>query len=156
MPEVRIPDRIRAEGSVFASRRGPDYLSIRRELEARTRAMFLAKGGRPVRKAPHYMTLGACPWLLAWYRDGRAIRLPLANFDPQTISFTYGDLFPAMRFDDGKPYRRQVYLLEEIEGIVERYGLPQDWNADGRLGPERYIEAQVWDDAPLTKYLACG
>ena len=35
-----------------------------------------------------------------------------------------------------------------------RYGLPQDWNADGHSGPERYIEAQVWDDAALAPFLA--
>jgi len=30
------------------------------------------------------------------------------------------------------------------------YGLPQEWNADGQGGPERYIEAQVWDEPPIT------
>ncbi len=51
-----------------------------------------------------------------------------------------------MRFADGKPYRGPVYTLAELPGLVAAYGLPQAWNADGTRGPERYIEAQVWDD----------
>ena len=35
----------------------------------------------------------------------------------------------------------QIPLLREM---IEKYGLPQEWNADGAQGPERYIEAQVW------------
>jgi hypothetical protein len=67
--------------------------------------------------------------------------IPLAVFQPKIVSFTYGDTFPAMRYADAKPYRGQVYTLAELPGLVEQYGLPQDWNAEGKLGPERYIEA---------------
>ncbi len=67
------------------------------------------------------------------------------------VSFTYGDTFPAMRFGDGKPYRRQVYTLAELPDLVVMYGLPQEWNADGKGGPDRYIEAQVWYDPPAIK-----
>jgi hypothetical protein len=38
--------------------------------------------------------------------------------------------------------------------LIARYGLRQEWNADGHGEPERYIEAQIWDDAALTAYLA--
>lgn len=139
-----IQARIRAEGNRFASQRAADYLTIRRGLEEKIRAMFVAKGGNPRRDRPHYLILGACPWLMRWYVDGRALRIPLSTIDPQAVSFTYGDSFPAMRYQDGKPYRGQVYTLAELSGIVAAYGLPQDWNPDGHLGPERYIEAQVW------------
>ncbi len=44
---------------------------------------------------------------------------------------------------DGQKYRRTVYTLAEIPGIIEKYGLPQDWNNDGAFGPERYIEVQI-------------
>ena len=149
----RILERIRREGLIFASKRPADYLTIRREMEARIRELFIQKGGRPQRDTPHSMCLGACAWLLAWYQEGREIRVPLAAFNPLTVSFTYGDCFPAMRYQDGKPYRGQVYTLEEIPEVVRLYGLPQEWNKDGKLGPERYIEAQVWDDEPLRAYL---
>jgi len=144
-----ILERIRREGLIFASKRPADYLTIRRELEARIRALFIQKGGRPRRATPYSMCLGACAWLLEWYQDGREIRVPLAAFDSLTVSFTYGDCFPAMRYQDGKPYRGQVYTMAELPEVIRLYGLPQEWNKDGKLGPERYIEAQVWDDELL-------
>lgn len=139
---------IRRQNKGFASRRSADYLEIRRGLEERARALFIAKGGRPVRQQPHYMTFGSCPWLLDWYPQGTAIAIPVTAFSPDRISFTYGDLFPAMRYLDGKPYREQVYTLDEIREVVREYGLPQHWNAEGRSGPERYIEVQVWEEPP--------
>ena len=144
---------IRQKGATFASQRREDYLTVRHGLETLVRDKFCQKGGLPVRQRPHYFVLGACPWLLTWYRKGGEVRIPLAEFPAGIISFTYGDTFPAMRYDDGKPYRKQVYTLAEMPGLVEQFGLPQDWNADGKLGPDRYIEAQVWDDGPLQLHL---
>jgi hypothetical protein len=145
--------RIRLAGQTFASQRSPDYLIIRRKLEERVRDLFIQKGGRPQRARPHYMILGACPWGLEWYLDGRELRIPLADFPSEILSFTYGDTFPAMRYQDGKPHRGKVYRLEELPELVLQFGLPQEWNPDGEHGPDRYIEAQIWDDAPLAKYL---
>ncbi len=71
------------------------------------------------------MTLGACPWLKNWYRQGEEIQIPLAEFQAEIISFTYGDTFPALRYQDGRSYRGQVYILSELSTLVERYGLPQ-------------------------------
>ncbi len=143
---------LRQRGDSFASQRNADYLTIRRELEDRARALFVAKGGQPQRQRPHYMTLGACSWVQQWYGDGRELCILIAQFSPLQVSFTYGDLFPAMRYADGKPYRSQVYTLAELPGLIATYGLPQDWNADGARGPDRYVEAQIWADAPLAAY----
>ena len=35
--------------------------------------------------------------------------------------------------------------------IIKKYGLPQDWNPDGKYGPERYVEAHVWSDRGILK-----
>lgn len=99
------------------------------------------------------MTLGKCQWLKEWYIEGQELEIHIDEFDEKTISFTYGDLFPTMRYEDGKPYRGRIYTKQEIYKLVERYGLPQDWNRDGKNGPERYIEVQIWDDQPLKKYI---
>ena len=139
-------------GDRFASQRKADYLVVRRGLEEHVRNLFIAKGGRPRRERPHYLILGACPWLIGWYPQGRELRIPLAAFKAEIVSFTYGDTFPAMRYPDGKACRGQVYTLAEIPGLVEEFGLPQEWNAEGKLGPDRYIEAQVWADEPLEAY----
>jgi hypothetical protein len=143
----------KSAGGRFASQRKTDYLAVRRNLEEQVRNLFIAKGGRPRRERPHYLILGTCPWLISWYPHGRELRIPLMAFSAEIVSFTYGDTFPAMRFQDGKPYRGQVYTLAEILGLIEQYGLPQDWNAEGKLGPDRYIEAQVWADEPLEPYI---
>lgn len=140
---------IRQAGQTFAAKRTADYLTIRWELEERVRALFIAKGGQPRRGRPHYFTVGACPWLLDWYVDGCALSLPLGTIPHDTISFTYGDTFPAMRLQDGRPYRGQVYTLAELPALIAEFGLPQEWNPDGKAGPDRYIEAQLWDDRPL-------
>ena len=148
-----ILQRIRQEGMVFASKRNLDYLRIRKSLEERIRQLFIEKGGQPKRLRPHYFILGRCDWVKSWYCDGREVQILLKTVDPRVISFTYGDSFPAMRYQDGKPYRGQVYRLEELSEILARYGLPQVWNSEGEYGPERYIEAQVWDDEPVKEYV---
>ncbi|QPC83588.1 hypothetical protein G4Y79_04180 [Phototrophicus methaneseepsis] len=148
----RIQAALRTRGNTFASQRTPEYLQTRRQLEDRVRALFIDKGGQPQRQRPHYLILGACPWVQSWYIQGCELRIPLADFAPTILSFTYGDTFPAMRYQDGKPYRGQVYTLDELPELVAAFGLPQDWNADGSGGPDRYIEAQVWSDTPLQAY----
>jgi hypothetical protein len=147
-----VLERIRMQGDRFASQRRDDYLTVRFDLEDQVRRLFITKGGEPKRLHPHYFVLGECTWLKSWYPQGRELRIPLRVFHAKNISFTYGDTFPAMRYRDGKPYRGIVYTLGELPGVVEQYGLPQVWNIDGKGGPERYIEAQVWDDEPLQEY----
>lgn len=145
----RLQAQIAAQGRVFASQRAPDYLAVRRDLEQRIRQLFVAKGGCPERDTPHYFIVGACDWLLTWYEQPAWISVPVAEVDPAVVSLTFGDSFPAMRFQDGKPWRGHVYTLRDLPDLVVRFGLPQQWNADGALGPDRYIEAQVWSDGPL-------
>jgi hypothetical protein len=77
-------------------------VTVRRQLEEQVRAQFMAKGGHPRLERPHYMTLGACPWLMQWYERGLKLRVPVAEFDASNISFTYGEIFRAMRLQDGK------------------------------------------------------
>ena len=36
---------------------------------------------------------------------------------------------------------------------MDKYGLPQEWNEDGSKGPERYIEAHVWSNEVIRKYM---
>lgn len=145
--------RFRQEGKVFAGKRPADYLDTRHSLEERIRHLFVAKGGRPKLLHPHYFILGQCEWVKSWYQAGQAISIPLHRVVPTAISFTYGDSFPAMRYQDGKPYRGQVFTLQELPALLAQYGLPQIWNPEGLLGPDRYIEAQLWDDEPILNFL---
>ncbi len=144
----QILDNLKRTSSVFAAQRYDGYLQRRHELERLSRRMFMAKGGHPKRLAPHYMVVGQCPWLQNWYADGVYVRAHVSEFPANQLSFSYGDLFPTFssRVTDGREYRQQIYTLEEIEELIDRYGFPQDWNPQGIHGPERYIEVQVWSD----------
>ncbi|SDS73063.1 hypothetical protein SAMN05444162_2139 [Paenibacillaceae bacterium GAS479] len=149
----KVLDNLRQEGAVFASKRSDEYLKLRRELEERARNVFMSKGGRPIKFYPHYMTYGKCDWLKQWYKNGEELKIDINEFDPKTVSFTYGDLFPTMRYMDGKSYRGMIYTKDEIMKLIEKYGWPQEWNKDGNNGPERYIEVQIWDDKVISNYL---
>jgi|HigsolmetaAR206D_1030411.scaffolds.fasta_scaffold12347_2 hypothetical protein len=148
----QLQEQQRRLGRGLASKRASDYCKIRRELEMRVRELFIAKGGKPRRLTPHYFTVGPCDWLLRWFSQPHVITLELSHFDPDQVSFTYGDMFPAMRYQDGRPYRAKVYTVAELAELIGQYGLPQEWNSDGSHGPERYIEAQVWDYDVLAAY----
>lgn len=152
---LAVLGRLKADNKVMAAHRNDGYLDRRHELEALARSIFVEKGGMPKREFPHYMIVGECRWLRSWYRNGACVCIPLSDFDPNTLSFSYGDLFPTFsdRVSDGREYRRQVYTLAGIREVIRRYGLPQAWNPDGALGPERYVEVHVWDDGPLSEYL---
>ncbi len=152
----KILGDIKSRAKTFAAKRTSDYMKIRRELEQKARSIFIHKGGEPIRNVPHYMTLGPCSWLLDWYEDGKELCIHIDMFSEGQVSFTYGDLFPTMRYNDGKPYRNTIYTKQEIYEIIKTYGLPQDWNKTGSKGPERYIEVQIWDDEPIKAYLAKG
>lgn len=149
-----IMKTIKAESIIFASHRNNKYLNRRKKLEQIARDIFISKGGKPIRCVPHYMVVGKCIWLESWYKNGTFLKIPISSFNLDTISFSYGDLFPTFSDKaDNKEYRKQVYTYNEIVEIIKEYGLPQDWNKDGKLGPERYIEVQVWDDSPIKGFV---
>ncbi len=101
------------------------------------------------------MVVEHSPWLSTWFENMAFIKIPIEEFDTDTLSFTYGDSHPTFspRVNDGKEYRKKLYNFEEIQAVIKKYGLPQDWNDDGKYGPERYIEVQVWSDETIKKYL---
>lgn len=140
--------------SVYAAKRQADYMELRTYYENILRTESEKKGGIMKRKVPHYMVVEHCPWLSTWFENSAYIKIPIKEFDVRTISFTYGDSHPTFssRVNDGKEYRKKLYTYDEILEIIEKYGLPQDWNEDGRFGPERYIEAHIWSDEVIDKY----
>lgn len=140
--------------NVQCAKRQEDYMEARLYYENILRKEFLKKGGKITRKVPHYMTVEHSPWLSSWYENSAFIKIPIEEFDLSTLSFTYGDSHPTFspRINDGKEYRKKLYTYEEILKIIDKYGLPQDWNNDGKYGPERYIEVHVWSNETINKY----
>ncbi len=143
---------------VQCASRQPDYMDARLHYEEILRTEFLKKGGKIERKVPHYMTVEHSPWLSTWFENCGYIKIPIEEFDLSTLSFTYGDSHPTFspRVNDGKEYRKKLYTYEEILKVIEKYGLPQDWNDDGRFGPERYVEVHVWSDETIKRYCKVG
>ncbi|MCR5148896.1 MAG: hypothetical protein K6C35_08010 [Eubacterium sp.] len=139
----------------MCAKRASDYIEKRLRCETLLRNEFEKKGGIIEIASPHYMVVEHSPWLSNWYEQGDFVRIPIEEFDVRKISFTYGDSMPTFSplVNDGKEYRKTVYTYDEILNIIEKYGLPQDWNDDGAHGPERYIEAHVWTDEPIKRYL---
>ncbi len=136
--------------------RHPQYVEDRHYYEDLLRGEFVRKGGVIKRKHPHYMVVEHSPWLSTWFNGCENISIPISEFDLRTVSFTYGDSHPvfsprANRMD-GKEYRKKLYNYHEILKIIEKYGLPQDWNDDGAHGPQRYIEAHIWSDEAVERY----
>ena len=136
------------------AQRDAQYVEHRRNCESILRSEFVKKGGMISRTVPHYMVVEHSPWLSTWYENSDFIKIPLQEFDTRTLSFTYGDSMPTFspRVNDGKEYRHRLYTYPEILEVIDKYGLPQDWNDDGKYGPERYIEVHVWSDETICRY----
>ncbi len=136
----------------YSAKRHDKYVEYRRNCEKILRTEFIKKGGKISRTPPHYMVVEQSPWLITWFENCGVVKIPIEEFDTATLSFTYGDSMPTFGINDGKEYRQKLYTYDEILTIIEKYGLPQDWNDDGRYGPERYIEVQVWSDETVCAY----
>jgi len=135
-----------------------NYFLSRIETERRLYSIFSEKGGKPVRKRPHYMILGRCDeWFLEKKQFSQVIAIPLSQFNTDTLSFTYGDSYPTFNnlWKIEQEYRNQVYTYHEIIEIIARYGWPQVWNRNEKFDIENYIEVQVWSDEPIDKYRLC-
>lgn len=138
------------------AKRQEEYIEYRLYYENILREEFLKRGGTIERQVPHYMVIGHSPWLYSWYENPGVIKIPIEEFDLSSVSFTYGDSHPTFsaKVNDGKEYRRKLYTYDEILKLIEKYGYPQDWNDDGKYGPERYIEAHIWSDRTIQKYVS--
>lgn len=135
--------------------RDDGYIERRAVYEQTARRLFKQLGGRMERYAPHYMTIGHSDWLYGWYEDPAFIRIPIGEFDLDTLSFTYGDMHPTFSpiVTDGKEYRGKLYMYDGILDIISRYGMPQDTPpAEGEIGHPFYVEVQVWSDRTIEKY----
>lgn len=150
LQEIKI-----AKPNTQSAQRHDKYVEYRRNCERILRTEFSKKGGKMFRETPHYMVVEHSPWLSTWFDNCEYLKIPIEKFDTSTLSFTYGDSMPTFSptINDGKEYRHKLYTYSEILHIIEKYGLPQDWNNDGKYGPERYIEVHVWSDDTIEQYL---
>jgi hypothetical protein len=95
----------------------------------------------------------------------QATTLPIAGLPSIVTSFTYPDSFTATGLVadfglpyEARPYHHRAFRIEELSEVIKRYGLPPDEPAPVYQGYqnrifEKYIEVQVWSDAPVEKFL---
>lgn len=126
-----------------------DYLPQRREIEAWMHREWLRKGGRPVSSVPVYMVLGESPEgeydiRLDIQKEAHEVRIPLADLDLATVSFTFPDSMYELQYDaqgnllDGvRTNTPRVYAFEELPELIARRRVYDPYR--------HYIEAQVWD-----------
>ncbi len=163
-----IMSRLYAEGSAFWERfKDPrEYLAARKQIERNLRDGFTRKGGRPKSEYPIYFVLGRPKWFAAvsdpiTAKTTGEIEVPIEIIARDQISFTYPDsMVSALMELEKNPayyepeYHGKVFTLEEMEGIIEKKGLPgEGWQTRMPKHLAHYIEAQVWDAEPLEGYL---
>ena len=150
-----------AESAVSERRFGPRYMELRRATEEVLRTRFIERGGRPVRGSPHYFVLGESAWFGGLYRDAAEVRVRLSDLPTEQVSVTYPDSVTSMGLlaafginVSPRDYHGNVYRIEELADLVDRYGLPHGAEPTTYEGHqfedfEHYIEVQVWSDDPL-------
>ena len=128
------------------------------------RSEFMLKGGRPQLDYPVYFVLGESHWLVKYSPDRslhQEIKIDLAAFDEGDVSFTYPDSMisswlgndPTSAFHLPE-FHGKVFTRKEILAIIERMGDPEKgWGRNLPPGLAPYIEAQVWNFAPLRRWL---
>ena len=141
---------------------GRKYIEMRRLTEERLRRLFVARGGRPERSAPHYFILGKCEWFKQLAPDTKEVVVPLGDLPAPVTSFTYLDSFEAMGFgadfgvprQDARPYNDRVYLIDELEAVIGEYGMPKvEHDSYWEAPVERFVEVQLWADEPVRHLL---
>ena len=139
------------------------FLQKRYDFDKYLRETFVKHGGIPQRTAPIYMMLGEHQQWETAYENPSVIKIPLSEFDPKTVSFTYGDSFAVFNSDlfGEEEYWNKIYFANEILKVIERNGLPPYVEYDFKRGiyPAdkninhhlKYVEAHVWDDEVLER-----
>ncbi len=162
---AKLNARRRGDGD-FKRVFGRRYMELRRRTEAKLRGLFEERGGRPERQSPHYFVLGECEWFSGLYPDARRVALDWRGLSPEIASFTYPDSFVSMRLgpefglpdDPREPYHERVFLLNELADVVAEFGIPDGAKDETYVDYqnrkfEKYIEVQVWSDAPIAEFL---
>ncbi len=140
------------------------FLNKRYERDKKLHDLFISHGGQPKRNNPIYMFLGEHHQWESAYENPAVIKIPLNEFDPLTVSFTYGDSFAILNPNlfSTEEYWNKVYFADEILEVIQRHGYPPHVEYDFKRGiyPTdkpindhlKYVEAHIWDDDILKKY----
>lgn len=163
--EARAVTTDLAQAGGSERRFGPRYHQLRRDTERLLRERFIARGGQPQRRSPHYFVLGESGWFRGMYRDYGQVRLDLAALPPEATSLTWPDSIASMGLlvEYGislpdKPQYGQVFQLDELDRVLAAFGRPDsgqpaDYTGHQRAAFDHFIEVQLWSDEPIADWL---
>jgi len=128
------------------------YFEQRLKYERIMYDQFVAKGGKPQRRCPHYAVLGESELWAGFSRH--SLRIPLAAISPSQLSFTYTDSWAAYVDQDleGNPIPRKLqygtpFRLDELDALFRQFGWPGNrWKTEPAWAHDVYVEAQIWSD----------
>lgn len=121
-----------------------DYYPRRMEADGILSAAFRSRGGKPIQAHPLSFALDGSDFLDQWFDQGQILQLPLSIVPPDQISFTLGDSLGMLDHTGGFIFLTLDELHARIAAHPEgKQGFLRDMKAQ-----YRYIEAQLWDDAP--------
>jgi hypothetical protein len=134
------------------------YVEDRRKSEARIREAFIAKGGNPEKKYPHYFVVGTSSIQKSLSKNTLEVTIRLNDIPSRFICFTYPDSMASFDLENDAehqmPYHGKIFTRDEIAEVIREYGMPADEiGYTSRYGYPKYIEAQLWSDKPIQKYL---
>ena len=141
-----------------------NFLEKRYERDKLLREKFISIGGKPIRTSPVYFTLGPNEGMKTWFNKPDWIKIPFIDFDPLTVSFTYGDSFAVFNpsLNTGEEWWGNIYFYDKMQQLIEKYGFPEDplYDMQKRIFPKdkhinnylKFIEAHIWSDETLSKY----
>ena len=164
MEEARNILLKRREEGKFHNPNIDDFLQNRYSSDKKLREAFIKHGGKPQRTAPIYMTLGEHKQWKSAYENAEVIKIPLKEFESNSISFTYGDSFAIFNQElfGEEEYWNKIYFVDEILRIIDKYGMPPYVEYDFKKGiyPTdkhinnhlKYVEAHIWSDGVLNRY----
>jgi hypothetical protein len=140
------------------------FLLRRYKRDQKLHDLFIEYGGHPQRTNPIYMTLGEHRQWESAYENPAVLKIPMDEFDPLTVSYTYGDSFAVFNPElfAKEEYWNRIYFGDEILEVIKRLGFPPYVEYDFKLGiyPKdkhinnhlKYVEAQIWADDVLNQY----
>lgn len=143
---------------------GPRYLALRRATEDRARELFVAGGGSPERRHPHYFVLGESRWFAGLYDQPREIRIPLDQLPQASTSFTWVDSIAALGVgkalgipQPSEDWKQQVCSIDQLDvdatEAVASSVEPTDYEGHQWRLVDQYVEVQLWSDEPIRRYV---
>lgn len=146
----------------FSESKFPSHWSRRRKTDQWVRSEFKKIGGTPVEPYPQYLVLGSSKYISELGDKYVELRIPLSEFDPAEVSFTYSDCMVSLWLHEEKTHEEyynpdlhgRVFTLSEILEVVKAHGIPNgEWDTDPKKAYDFFVEAQVWSFRPLEKYI---